>query len=221
MSDETPADRNPSLEAFVEAIEVSLRTRRGVDHVLSPREFALARAWYDAGVALATVLVAIDLTFDAEPSISSLAFCRRRVEQLAAGTTRGGTPSRRESGHPNLPELAERLDALRSSLQDLPPRAAALPLLALLLLCGYGAVSAGLASFPVWGRGGPQVRSGWSPTSRHRSTSPVSMRSWWALCPAPRNQPLDRGSDDPGPFSLVRGRLRELRFDAMSVTGAS
>ncbi len=146
MSDEAQADRTPSLEAFVEAIEVSLRTRRGVDHVLSPREFALARGWYDAGVALATVLVAIDLAFDAEPSISSLAFCRRRVEQLAAGTTRGGTPSGRESGHPNLPELAERLDALRSSLQDLPPRAAALPLQELEEVADLVAV----ASRPNW-----------------------------------------------------------------------
>lgn len=49
--------------------------------------------------------------------------------------------------------LVERQQTLADVLR---PRAAALPLLALLLLCGYGAVSAGLASFPVWGRGGPQ-----------------------------------------------------------------
>jgi hypothetical protein len=122
-------ERDLALEAFAEAIEAHLRTRRGVDHVLSPREFALARDWHDAGVALATVLLAIDLAFDAEPSISSLAFCRRRVEQLAAGTGGGGgAPSPYDPGLPNLPELGERLEELRSKLQELPPRAAALPL---------------------------------------------------------------------------------------------
>ena len=30
----------------MEAIEGHLRARRGVDHILSPRDFALARAWY-------------------------------------------------------------------------------------------------------------------------------------------------------------------------------
>ena len=122
-------ERDLALEAFAEAIEAHLRTRRGVDHVLSPREFALARGWHDAGVALATVLLAIDLAFDAEPSISSLAFCRRRVEQLAAGTGGGGgAPSPSDPERPNLPELGERLEELRSKLQELPPRAAALPL---------------------------------------------------------------------------------------------
>ena len=128
MSDEVRGEKDPAIEAFAEAIEAHLRTRRGVDHVLSPREFALARGWHDAGVALATVLLAIDLAFDAEPSISSLAFCRRRVEQLAAGTSGGGGPSRYDAGRPNLPELAERLEELRARLQELPPRAAALPL---------------------------------------------------------------------------------------------
>ncbi len=96
--------------------------------MLSPREFALARSWYDAGVPLATVLVAIDLAFEADPSVSSLTFCRRRVEQLAAGTTRRAGPTGHETGRPSLPELVERLDALRARLQELSPRAVALPL---------------------------------------------------------------------------------------------
>jgi hypothetical protein len=128
VSDEPRSGRDPGLEAFAEAIESALRSRRGVDHVLSPREFALARSWYDAGVPLATVLVAVDLAFDADSSVSSLAFCRRSVEQLAAGTTRHGGPTGHELGRPSLPELAERLDALRARLQGLPPHAAALPL---------------------------------------------------------------------------------------------
>jgi hypothetical protein len=128
VSGETPSPRDPALEAFLEAIEAALRSRRGVDHALSPREFAIARGWYDAGVPLATVLVAIDLAFDADPSISGLAFCRRRVEQLAAGAPRGGRPTGHEAGRPSLPELAERLSALHERLEELPPRAAALPL---------------------------------------------------------------------------------------------
>jgi hypothetical protein len=128
VRDDPRSVRDPGLEGFAEAIESTLRGRRGVDHALSPREFALARNWYDAGVPLATVLVAIDLAFEADPSVSSLTFCRRRVEQLAAGTTRRGGPTGHETGRPSLPELAERLDALRARLQELSPPAAALPL---------------------------------------------------------------------------------------------
>jgi hypothetical protein len=122
------SEHDPGLESFVETIEGALRTHRGVDHTLSPREFALARSWYESRVPLAVVLLALDLAFDADPSISSLAFCRRRVEQLARGTTRGGRPTGHEVGRPSLPELGERLAALRQRLVGLPPRAAALPL---------------------------------------------------------------------------------------------
>lgn len=146
MSD-AGGERDLALEAFAEAIEAHLRTRRGVDHVLSPHEFALARGWHDAGVALATVLLAIDLAFDAEPSISSLAFCRRRVEQLAAGPGGGGgAPSPYDPGRPNLPELGERLEELRSKLRELPPRAAALPLQEVVAVSDLVAV----ASRPNW-----------------------------------------------------------------------
>ena len=90
--------------------------RRGRDDALSPRDFALVRGWHDAGVPLATVLVAIDLAFDADPATSSLAVLRRRVEELAALGPRpqGGA---REAERASLPEVAERLAAL--------PRAAA------------------------------------------------------------------------------------------------
>ena len=128
MSDETSSPRDPALVAFLEAIEAALTSGRGVDHVLTPREFAIARGWYDAGVPLATVLVAIDLAFDVDPSLSGLAFCRRHVEQLAAGAPRGAPPTRHEAGQPSLPEMAERLGALRQRLQELPPRATALAL---------------------------------------------------------------------------------------------
>ena len=119
--------RAEELEAFVEGIEAALRVHRGVDHALSPRDFALARAWYEAGVPLATVLVGIDLAFEAEPSAASLAFCRQRVEDLAAGHARAAAATR-DGDRLSLPELAEMLDALRERLFDLPRRAAALPL---------------------------------------------------------------------------------------------
>lgn len=81
MSDTPPG---PSVEAFVEAIEGHLRARRGVDHILSPADFGLARAWFQAGVPLATVLVGIDRAFEQNPGVTSLSYCRRRVEELAA-----------------------------------------------------------------------------------------------------------------------------------------
>ena len=128
MSEGPPPTRDPDLEAYVEGIESSFRSRRGVDHVLSPREFALARGWYEAGIRLATVLVAIDLAFDADASVSSLAFCRRRVEQLAAGGPDRGVLSDHGAARPQLPELAERLKELGQRLQALAPRASALPM---------------------------------------------------------------------------------------------
>jgi len=134
------------LEAFVEAIEATLRTRRGKEHVLSPRDFALARGWHDAGVPLATVLVAIDAAFERDPATASLAACRRRVEDLGAGTARatGGLP--RETERVSLPEVAERLDELRARLEELPGRAAALPLADLAEVSDLVAV----ASRPNW-----------------------------------------------------------------------
>jgi hypothetical protein len=72
------------VEAFVQAIETHLRARRGVDHILSPRDFALARAWHAAGVPLATVLVGMDRAFETGANVTSLAYCRRWVEDLAA-----------------------------------------------------------------------------------------------------------------------------------------
>jgi hypothetical protein len=124
MSDASSPD--PGLEAFVEAIEAALRARRGREHVLSPRDFALARSWYGARIPLATVLVAIDATFEREPATTSLALVRRRVEDLAAGDVRGGAEA--EAERVSLPEVAERLDVLRERLLALPGRLFALPL---------------------------------------------------------------------------------------------
>lgn len=83
-----------AVEAYVEAIEAHLRARRGTDHMLSPRDFGQARAWHQAGVPLATVLVGIDRAFESGADVTSLAFCRRRVEDLvAAGPRPAARPS--------------------------------------------------------------------------------------------------------------------------------
>jgi hypothetical protein len=118
------SSRDEGLVAFVEAIEGALRAKRGAEYVLSPRDFALARNWHDAGVPLAAVLVAIDLAFAADPAVASLAVLRRRVEDLAALGPRASGVAR-EFEHQSLPELGERLAALRERLLDLPGRVTA------------------------------------------------------------------------------------------------
>ena len=138
------AERDPELEAFVEAIESAFRARRGKDHALAPRDFALARGFFEAGVPLATVLVAIDAAFERDPQTASLAVVRRRVEELAPPGS--ASNAARESVGSNLPEVGERLDALRERLMELPGRAAALPLAELGELADLVAVS----SRPNW-----------------------------------------------------------------------
>ena len=149
MSGGGPGDsRDEALVAYVEGIEAVLRTRRGADHVLSPRDFALARSWHEAGVPLATVLVAIDLAFDTDPQTASLAVLRRRVEELAAvGPRPPAAPGpARETERASLPEVQERLAALRERLLELPGRVVAQPLADLEQVADLVAV----ASRPNW-----------------------------------------------------------------------
>jgi hypothetical protein len=113
--------KDPDVEAYVEAIEGHFRARRGVDHILSPRDFALARMWHSAGVPLATVLVGIDRSFDSGEPVASLSFCRRRVEELLAA---GPRPQVRPAPSPEsvpLDEVAELLGSLLERLQKLRP----------------------------------------------------------------------------------------------------
>ena len=115
--------RNGGLEAYVLAIERHFRTLRGAGHVLSPRDFALARSFYEAGVPLAHVLVGIDRAFESDPLTSSLAFCRRRIDELAEGLGRG---PRGEGGESvSLATVEEGLAALEERLLELPVEARA------------------------------------------------------------------------------------------------
>jgi hypothetical protein len=120
-----PAAADAEVEGYVEAIEAHLRARRGVEHILSPRDFALARSWHQAGVPLATVLVGIDRAFDAGADVTSLAFCRRRVEDLvAAGPRPVSRPTPAAETVP-LEEIARILQLLVDHLAPLRPLAGA------------------------------------------------------------------------------------------------
>lgn len=113
--------RDPSLEAYVEAIERLFRARRGAEHVLTPRDFALARSWYEARVPLATVLAGMDRAFESASDISSLAFCRPRVEELiSAHSAPQSLPPSPLVSMP-LAALATLLEALLDRLQELRP----------------------------------------------------------------------------------------------------
>jgi hypothetical protein len=138
----TDAGADAGLGTYVEAIEMALRARRGRDHALSPRDFALAKGWYEAEVPLATVLVGIDHAFESEPNASSLAFCRRRVEELAAGGPRRPSRSGLEVERASLPEVQEMLAGLRERLLELPRQYFALPLQRLLDVQDLVAVAA-------------------------------------------------------------------------------
>jgi hypothetical protein len=113
--------KDVGVEEYVSAIETHLRARRGVEHILSPRDFALARSWYEAGLPLATVLVGMDRAFEKSPNISSLSYCRRRVEELAAS----GTSPLRRAGPPAeavpLSEVESLLASLLEQLEKVTP----------------------------------------------------------------------------------------------------
>jgi Arc/MetJ family transcription regulator len=116
----------PDVQAYVEAIEAHLRARRGVEHILSPRDFALARAWHEGGVPLATVLVGMDRAFESASNVTSLAFCRRWVDELAAA---GPRPQLRPAPPPESVPLKEVEGLLTTLLEKLgsvkPPAGAA------------------------------------------------------------------------------------------------
>lgn len=106
---------------YVNAIEAHLRARRGQDHVLTPRDFALAKGWCETGVPLAAVLVGIDRAFEGGERVASLAYCRRFVEELvASGPALRARPSPAPERVP-LPDLEQMLSALLERLTALRP----------------------------------------------------------------------------------------------------
>ena len=111
-----PAGRDEGLVAYVEAIEAVAARAPRREHVLSPRDFALARGWHEAGVPLATVLVAIDLAFERDPHDRQPRRVPRAASRSWRRSARPGAPAARETERASLPEVAERLAALRERL---------------------------------------------------------------------------------------------------------
>ena len=108
--------KDKDLEAFVAAIERHFSARRGHEHVLSPRDFALAREWHSAGVPLATVLAGIDRVLTPEKDVASLLYCRRSVAALASAAEHAPALS---NALPPPKDLVARLLALRSAIAAL------------------------------------------------------------------------------------------------------
>jgi hypothetical protein len=104
--------KRPGLEAYVLAIERHLSRQRGTEHVLSPRDFALAKAWHAAALPLAAVLAGIDRAAERDAGVASLLRCRRLVEGLAAAT-----PAEPAAGAESAPEdFSQRLEALQAAI---------------------------------------------------------------------------------------------------------
>lgn len=124
--------KDPAFVEYVEAIERVFRVRLGREHVLSPRDFALARSWHRAGFPVSVVVRAVEQAFAREPSVSSLAYCRSFVEALAAEqplrpssppavATDRVPPRRRREAATFATDLRERLRRLAARLEELRP----------------------------------------------------------------------------------------------------
>jgi hypothetical protein len=113
-----PAD--PALAAYAEAIEAHFRTRRGAEFTLQPRDFALVRSYFGAGVPLAAVLLGIDSAFAAEPTVSTLHYCRRRIEDLARAGSRPRDAGAAGGETLRAPDVEEVLNMLKERLLALP-----------------------------------------------------------------------------------------------------
>jgi hypothetical protein len=69
-------------------IEAHFAARRGTPFVLSAKDWALMKEWYDGGIPLAVVIEAIDSVFDKQEAksrkINGLRYCRHAVKELWA-----------------------------------------------------------------------------------------------------------------------------------------
>jgi hypothetical protein len=98
------------LEAYLVAIERHFSKHRGAEHVLSPRDFALAKAWHAAALPLAAVLAGIDRAAERDPGVSSLLRCQRLVEGMAAAAAPVAAPETPAE------DLSQRLEALQAAI---------------------------------------------------------------------------------------------------------
>jgi hypothetical protein len=76
-----------SSDYFLE-IEAHFAARRGTPFILSAKDWALMKKWFDDGVPLAVVIEAIDSVFEKNENsgrrkvISSLSYCRHAVKEI-------------------------------------------------------------------------------------------------------------------------------------------
>jgi hypothetical protein len=114
--------RDPDLSDYVVGLERHWTLRRGVPHTLSPRDFALARSWFEAGIPLHAVLAGIERALEKDPATASLAFCRPFVDRAAARVPASALAAPREA--PAGSDLRQGLSALVAALERLGPPAA-------------------------------------------------------------------------------------------------
>jgi hypothetical protein len=115
-----PADR-----AYFSTIEAEFIRRRGTPFLLSPKDYGLARRWFELGIPLEDVTAGIADAFErrqeraASGRVNSLSYCEGAVleawERRASG--RVG-----KAGPPSEPDVAERLAAIDAALDGLAPR---------------------------------------------------------------------------------------------------
>jgi len=110
-----PVDRN--LEAYLSTLEGALSRIRGRPVTLSPRDFALARGWFEAGIPAERVREALERAQAEGQSPSALAYVRRQVEGRPGrvGSGRSEPPEGPEAGAPSLAELHAALARLPES----------------------------------------------------------------------------------------------------------
>jgi hypothetical protein len=84
-----PAGSRAEEKRYLREVERHFLRRRGAPLLISPRDWALALAWYEEGIPLSVVLAAIDEVFDraSESETSTrrprtLAYCARAVEGI-------------------------------------------------------------------------------------------------------------------------------------------
>jgi hypothetical protein len=132
----TPGGDAEREDPYLLAIEETFNRRRGAPHLLSPRDWAMADAWRQAGVPLRIVLQGIENCFDAferrapgPRRINSLSYCRQEVLSLydlylglhGPGAGRPDAPAASEG----VPRLAKHLGRLIRRLKEAATAASA------------------------------------------------------------------------------------------------
>ncbi|MCX7895790.1 MAG: hypothetical protein N2447_07535 [Thermoanaerobaculum sp.] len=112
--------------AYYRAVEDHFCRLRGTPFLFSPKDFAYLRRWWQEGVPLSAILLALGEVFAkkrqrGEDPVSSLAYCRhavarqaRRLAQLRAGGGEGATVCAEEG----LTRLITKVAAVRDGLEQ-------------------------------------------------------------------------------------------------------